>query len=409
MSLCINFLFLFNCNNYLKQVTMNDHTLGYVTTAIQQFIQLYPSNVNLNIIKTLFARWFNTIPAFNNPDTGYNALSKIFFVTSSYNSILTMHRHLLAQGIKAPYAILYNDTLAEQYNAQFLSNFTGKGFPECIFSTTSLTISYPTANLLQPYSDSSMTNITLENIQIFANISRANYSIEANIFANSYPELFDIQSHLTNLFVLNRPHLYYVVSNLYLPNYMVISSSNNSYTTQLPLLNMNLVAKNYYALSVTIPVYMKLTQIQPSMQPYIDTEQSEYKLQCRFEFDLGVINSCNIYYNLPIKGINIFFSLTNLVYSQTSATIECTSITMYPTSFYPLYSFTFSITGSFTYAYAYMNSYTSPVNNNQFYIYTEKYLSFTYGSYTTSNSTVITSVTILDAVYPNGLFIFTYC
>ena len=218
---------------------------NYILFNKQQFIQLYPSEQILDTIKQVFAEIFSCIPAFNNKDTGYNALSKVFFVTSSFNSILSMHKQLLANGIKAPYAIFYNDTLQEQYNTQFLSNFNGIGFPTKVLEYEHLDIAYPSAYLQYTYPDASITNISLKNVIFTANISRANYSIECNIFANSYPELLDIQSVLTNIVVLNRYHFRYIVSNLYIPNYVVVEAKDISFTTTLNLGNQNLVGKNY--------------------------------------------------------------------------------------------------------------------------------------------------------------------
>ena len=380
---------------------------NYITLNKQQFILTYPSELVFDTIKQIFAEVFNCIPAFNNPDTNYNALSKVFFVTSNFNSILSMHKQLLANGVKAPYAIFYNDTLQEQYNSQFLSNFNGIGFPTKIMELESLDLAFPTAYLQNAYPDASITNISLKNVRFVANISRANYSIEGNIFANSYPELLDIQSVLTNLVVLNRYHFRYIVSNLYIPNYVVVNANDISFTALLNMGNQNLVGKNYYYIPIVVPVYYKISSIQPSIQPFIDTEPQEYRLQCRFEFDLGIINSCNIYYNIPIKGVSVYFNLSTLSTSKVVQEITQKSITVYSKSYYPVNTYSFTVNDFVYDPILYTTSYTSRTDN-QFYIYIDKYLSFSYNTELDYNNNPITTVYVNDAVYPNSQLIFSY-
>ena len=130
-------------------------------------------------------------------------------------------------------------------------------------------------------------------------------------------------------------------------------------------------------------------------------------MQCRFEFDLGVINSCNIYYSIPIKGVSVYFSVNTVSASKIVQEITQKSITLYINAYYPINSYSFTVHDFVYDPILYTTSYTAR-KDEQFYIYIDKYLSFSYETVTDVNNNPITTVYVNDALYPNSRLVFSY-
>ena len=385
----------------------------YLYHYTNSFLNIYPGDIVLNLVQLTLNRIFLRMPTFNNPETLQDTRFKVFRPNVMTQSLFVARRHVQLEGVKAPYAIVYNEQMQEVYQYQFLGNYVGKGLPQTIYYEEQLTYTdltdteFGTPYLSTTYPSSLLVEgVTIRDIVIDANIARIPYSFDLNVVLNSYPELLDAQTYFNTLLVTNRYHLLKLEVPVFMPKYMLLELQNRSITLALSEQEtFELVGQDYYKLSVTVPIYMRLTSSQPNLQSIFDADIPIYALNLHFELDIGVINSFSVSYYTPIKGLKLVFALP--ITSSITATVTTTySITRFNVlSFYPRNTFSFTIYSNTNIntenSYLFMQSFTS--SPEQFAIVINKMLSFTV-NIEGENSVI----TVLNEIYPNSILEFVY-
>jgi len=250
--------------------------------------------------------------------------SRQLFVLSSYNPLYywEFENNLFVKGIRLPYIVITETQIQENYQPMFLGQLFGIGFNTPIYYSPEYTVSLSNAPNIYSNNNETVDTIQVRNLKVSVHVTRIPLRITGYMYFETYDQLLDVQSSLTQLVVQNRMNFLQIPISIVLPKTIsfILQKDNNMHALvhlhkdRILVKDVNVVGqKDMWVIDTIAPTYYRLETISDQSQLAVGQGQEQrFRLSFTLYVDTAVIKMYDIVTLLPVKGCLLSIDTTIL-------------------------------------------------------------------------------------------------
>lgn len=259
--------------------------------------------------------------------------SKQLFVLSSYNPLYywEFENNLFVKGVRLPYIVITETQVQENYQPMFLGQLFGVGFNTPIYYSPEYTVPLNDAPNIYSNNNEAIDTIQVRNLKVSVHVTRIPLRITGYMYFETYDQLLDVQSSLTQLVVQNRMNFLQIPMSIVLPKTInfILQKDNNAqvlvhlHRDRILVKDANIVGqKNTWVIDTVAPTYYRLESVSDQSQLTVGQGQEQrFRLSFTLYVDTAVIKMYDIVTVLPVKGCLLSID-TSILLPDTVSNIE---------------------------------------------------------------------------------------
>jgi len=247
---------------------------------------------------------------------------KQLFWLNSYNPIYywQFENDLFVKGIRLPYVVITETQIQESYQPMFLGQLMGTGFNQLLYRSPEYEVQLNNVPNIYTSDSATIDTIQIRDIKVSVQVTRITIRISGYIYLETYDQLLDVQTGLTQLLVTNRMNFVQIPVTVVFPKSfgLILPEQDKAalvylYRDLFTVKQIEEIGRDMWAIHMLMPTYYRLEAITDQSQLMVTQGQEQRnRLSFTLFVDTAIIKMYDIAITLPVKGCVLTFDVSRL-------------------------------------------------------------------------------------------------